>query len=91
MTSLDEVSRKITELKAVLERHSDSLGLINGRSVQISAQLETVLSVLQEVLAKHGVDKQESMAMCREFMTGHLVALQSASEPASSSADPQST
>jgi hypothetical protein len=82
MTSLDVISRKITEIKTVIECHSDLLGLINGRSVQISAQLETVLSVLQEVLAKHGVDKQASIEMCQEFMAGHLVAQQSANEQA---------
>jgi hypothetical protein len=73
----EEISRKIDELRHLLESHTDLLGIINAQIVITNARQETILSVLREVLAKHGVDKTASQEICGKIFAQCLVVAES--------------
>jgi hypothetical protein len=83
----DEIIRKIDELRAILDCHSDLLGILNTQGVVNTAKQETVLSVLREVLSKHGIDKVASQKICTEIFAACLAIAQSENEKIMRSVD----
>ena len=73
----NDINQNLRELRTMLEYNTDMLSILSGQSVLNTARLETILSVLREILAKHGVDKVKSTQICGEIFE-HCVAVSKA-------------
>jgi hypothetical protein len=83
--SLESLEKKIHQIEVTLKCHGDLLGILNAQEVANTGRLETILSVLREVLAKHGVEKEKSQKLCGEIFASCLSIAQTSNEHSLSS------
>jgi len=70
----------LQEIRTTLAFHTDLLALINAQCVTHTARMETILSVLRQVLAKHGIEPAKAKTICEEIFAACLAVAQAENE-----------
>lgn len=71
-----ELARQLKELRAAIDTQSDLIMALMDQGVGGNARLLTVLSVLREILAKHGIEPQRAAQICEQFVADGLARAQ---------------
>jgi|SRR4051794_34199970 hypothetical protein len=78
--TIKELSEAIDDLRATAKVHGNLLATFKANSVTHTVQLETILWVLREVLAKRGVEKERSHRLFGEIFADHAATALAESE-----------
>ncbi len=85
--TLETLSRKLDELRTIVDCQSDLIGHLIAQSVTTTARLETILSTQREILEKHGIDRARAQEICQTIFASCLAIAQKESTEALARAD----
>jgi hypothetical protein len=63
----DDVSRKLEELRTIVDAQSDLIAYLISQSTLTTARLEVCTSLLGDILAKHGIEKAQTRQKCEQL------------------------
>jgi hypothetical protein len=72
-----ETARQLKEIRGAIDTQTELIMLLMNQGAMSTARLETILSVLREILAKHGIAKETSQRICAEIFARQLPLAQS--------------